>query len=363
MNRYSHNSIRLTSVELGFLWSTYMLESLVHHAHKYFVSHIEDENLKSLSQYILDSTGCSLAYLTDLFGQESIPLPRGITAEDIKPAAPRLFSDKFYMIYEVHMSRFALQNYSLAYTQSTCNDIKAFFEHYLNRLVLVNQQCTELALAKGVYSRPPAISIPPQVDFVKNMSFFSGFVGKRRPLTVLEITHLFNNAETNGIGKAFITGLAQVAKSGEIRNYCLRGKAIAEKFIGLFNNVLAREDVSRPPSYDSEVVSNTTESPFSDRMMLFHINLLNAGGFGNYGTAIAASPRTDLTLLYTRILLQVGIYSRAGSNLMVKNGWLEQPPTMQKLTRQEIDAGHKKLLSQPAMKPLPEKRKDEQDKT
>jgi hypothetical protein len=85
-----------------------------------------------------------------------------------------------------------------------------------------------------------------QVDFVKNMDFFSGLIGKKRPLTVLEITHLFNNAETNAVGKAFITGLAQVAKSEEIKNYFLRGKAISEKFISLFCNVLAKEDVSTP---------------------------------------------------------------------------------------------------------------------
>jgi hypothetical protein len=111
---------------------------------------------------------------------------------------------------------------------------------------LINRRCTELALAKGVYSRPPTISISMQVDFVKNMDFFSGLIGKKRPLTVLEITHLFNNAETNAVGKAFITGLAQVAKSEEIKNYFLRGKAISEKFISLFCNVLAKEDVSTP---------------------------------------------------------------------------------------------------------------------
>ena len=361
MNGYIHNSIRLTSVELGFLWNTYMLESLVHNAHKYFVSHIEDEDLKSLSQYILDSTGHSLSYLTDLFKQESIPLPRGVTLEDIKPYAPRLFSDKFYMIYEVHMARFALQSYSLAYAQSARRDIKDFFEHYLNRLILINRRCTELALAKGVYSRPPTISISMQVDFVKNMDFFSGLIGEKRPLTILEITHLFNNAESNAVGKAFITGLAQVAKSEEIRNYLLRGKALSEKFISLFCNVLAKEDVSTPPSYDSEVISNITESPFSDKMMLFHINLLNLGGFGNFGMAISASQRMDLTFLYTKALLQVGMYSKAGANLMVKNGWLEQPPTAQKLDNQEVYTRHKKQVPHLAMKPLEEKDKDGQN--
>jgi hypothetical protein len=73
-------------------------------------------------------------------------------------------------------------------------------------------------------------------------------------------------------------------------------------------------------------------------MMLFHINL---GGFGNFRMAISASPRMDLTFLYSKVLLQVGIYSKAGTNLMVKNGWLEQPPTAQKLNNQEVHARHK----------------------
>ena len=356
-NHYSHQRIRLTSVEIGFLWNTYMLESLVHHIHRYTVSHIEDEDVKALAQYILDSTGRSLDYLIALFKQENIPVPRGITAEDIKPDAPRLFSDKFYMIYEIHMARFALQSYSLAYTQSSRQDIREFFEHYLKRLMLISQNSTDLALTKGVYSRPPSISMPSQVYFATTLSFFSGVIGKKRPLTVLEITHLFNNAESNALGKAFITGLAGASQSETIRNYFLRGKAISEKFITLFCNILAKEDISTPPSYDSEVI-NTTESPFSDRLMLFHINLLNSGGFGNYGMALAASPRMDLGLLYARVLLQVTIYSKAGINLLVKNGWLEQPPTPHKQNTHKRYSEHKNLVSHPACKPLKEEDKN-----
>jgi hypothetical protein len=92
---------------------------------------------------------------------------------------------------------------------------------------------------------PPSITMPTQVDFVTNMSFFSGLIGKKRPLTVLEITHLFNNAETNALGKAFIAGLAKVAKSKDIKNYFLRGKAISEKLVELFCNALAIRRNSR----------------------------------------------------------------------------------------------------------------------
>lgn len=80
------------------------------------------------------------------------------------------------------MARFALQSYSMAYVQSSRGDIRQFFKHYLDRLIVVNQRITDLSVAKGVYSRPPAIPMPTKVEFVKNKSFFTGFLGKiRRP--------------------------------------------------------------------------------------------------------------------------------------------------------------------------------------
>lgn len=71
---------------------------------------------------------------------------------------------------------------------------------------------------------------------------------------MLEITHLSYNAAANAVGKALITGFSQVAKSEKIRNYFIKGEAIAEKFIELLNKVLLSEDVSIAPSYESEVM-------------------------------------------------------------------------------------------------------------
>lgn len=298
-------------------------------------------------------TNDSLNLLITLFQKESIPVPVGITSEDVDLHAPRLFSDKYYILYAIHMGRFALQTYSMAYTQSSRKDIREFFRHYLERLMLVNQKITDLSVAKGVYSRPPAISLPTKVDFVTDRSFFTGFFGKKRPLTVLEITHLSLNAGVNAVGKALITGFSQVAKSAEIRNYFIKGKLIAEKFIGLINKTLLRENISSQPSYDSEVIS-CTASPFSDKLMLFHINLLNLVGLGGYGMAIASSPRMDIALLWVRVMLQAGFYGKIGTNLMVKNGWLEQPPTAPGRDIREYRK-NEKMIPQPALKPMKEK--------
>jgi hypothetical protein len=355
----AHGNERLTAIEIGHLWNAYMHESLVHHIIICFAAHIHDKDLAELATQWRDMTKRSLDILINLFQQEKLPIPRGITFDDIYPDAPRLFSDRFYMIYAVNMARFALQSYAMAYVQSSRKDIRETFEHYINRLTLINKQAVDLALTKGVYAYPPPISAPHSIDFVHDKSFFSGLFGNKRPLTSLEITHMFVNAEFNAVGKTFITGFAQVTKTEEIRRYFLRGKAIAEKLFSSFSDVLLQDGVSVPSSYDSEII-RTSESPFSDRFMLFHINLLNTAGFGSYGTALGVSPRLDLGWLYVKVLLQVGLYAKSGANLMVKNGWLEQPPSPQ-YPEDRREGGKRGAMSPaPAMKPL-DRRQDGQD--
>jgi hypothetical protein len=34
----------------------------------------------------------------------------------------------------------------------------------------------------------------------------------------------------------------------------------------------------------------------------------------------------DLVLHYTRLTVEIALYSEVGANLMINNGWLEEPP-------------------------------------
>lgn len=79
---------------------------------------------------------------------------------------------------------------------------------------------------------------------------------------------------------------------------------------------------------------DSTIPPFSDKLMMFHVTQLITGGMGNYGTSMSASTRRDLLTHYQRFIVEVGQYSEDGANLMIKHGWLEQPP--QSVDRKEI---------------------------
>lgn len=60
--------------------------------------------------------------------------------------------------------------------------------------------------------------------------------------------------------------------------------------------------------------------------MTFHTTMLIDSGIGNYGLSTAASPRRDLGVDYARFIIEVAQVAEDGANLMIDNGWLEQPP-------------------------------------
>ncbi|WP_257208682.1 DUF3231 family protein [Bacillus sp. AFS031507] len=191
-------------------------------------------------------------------------------------------------------------------------------------------------LEQGTYIRPPYISIPDKVDFVKRDHFLAGFFGHKRAITSVEVTHLFLNIQTNMIGKALITGYAQIAQDQEVKGFLVRGMQIAQQHAELFSEILIKEDLPAPMNWDS-AVTDSTVTVFSDKLIMFNVSSMIAAGIGNYGMAIAASPRRDIALKYAALLPEITLYAEAGAKIMIKHGWMEEPP--QADDREEIIKG------------------------
>jgi hypothetical protein len=92
-----------------------------------------------------------------------------------------------------------------------------------------------------------------------------------------------------------------------------------------FNTILTKEDLSSPKTWVSEV-TNSTVSPFSDKLMLYHIVTLVSSAVGYYGAGLSVSQRRDIAAEYTKFMAEVGLYAEDGCELLIKYGWLEQPP-------------------------------------
>jgi hypothetical protein len=263
--------------------------------------------------------------VTEILNKENYPIPVGFTDKDVKLEAPRLFSDNLYLHYILSMSQGGLTAYSLALSLSSREDMIQFYSECLTETTELHNRAKKLALDKGLYIRPPYLPTPDQVDFVKRQNFLVGWFGDRRPLLGVEIALLVYNANKNAIGEAWLTGFSQVAQSKDVRGYFERGRDLARKHHEVFESLLREDDLSGTINYTSEVTDSTV-TPFSDKLMMYHTSFQAAPLIGQYGISIASSPRRDLSTHYSRLLAEVGLFAEDGANIMIDNGWMEQPP-------------------------------------
>jgi hypothetical protein len=180
-------------------------------------------------------------------------------------------------------------------------------------------------LSKGIFSRPPYIATPEKVDFVERQSFLTGWFGEKRPLNSIEISNIFFNLTKDIVSRALQIGFSQVAKSKEVREFMVRGVDMTYKHIEAFSSILHKNDLPSPKHWESEV-TNSTVSPFSDKLMMFHAQVLVNAAVGFYGAGMAVCMRRDLAVQYQRIISETQVYAEDGGNIMINNGWMEQPP-------------------------------------
>ena len=122
-----------------------------------------------------------------------------------------------------------------------------------------------------IYVKAPYISIPTESKFAEKPGFLGGLLsGQHRPLLAVEATNLFSNVKTISLAKALVMGFSQVAESKEVREFMLKGKRIAHKHIGTLMDILSKNDLKVPTTWDDEVTSSTI-APFSDRLMMSHL--------------------------------------------------------------------------------------------
>lgn len=317
--------IRLTSAEMSSMWTQYINDTVSVCVLSYFMNNIDDKKVKEIVEFAIDTSRSNISTLKEIFDREDFPYPIGFNKKDVNVHAPRLFSDTFVLMYLRHMSILGLAANTAAIGLGTRPDVISFHKSVLKSAVGLQDLSRELMLEQGTYIRPPFISVPNQADFVEKQKFLSGIKNRRRALTSLEITHLFLNIQTNQIGKALIMGFIQVAQDKEVKGYLQRGKKIAQKHVDLFSDILKNNDIPAPMFWDSAITDSTTQV-FSDKLILFHISAMIAAGIGNYGAAMAASPRKDIGLKYASLIPEIALYAEDGANIMIKNSWLEEPP-------------------------------------
>lgn len=60
--------------------------------------------------------------------------------------------------------------------------------------------------------------------------------------------------------------------------------------------------------------------------MLNHIVILVSAAVGYFAAGASISQRRDLAMKITKHMAEIGLYAEDGPQLLIKYGWMEQPP-------------------------------------
>ncbi|MGN7941081.1 DUF3231 family protein [Virgibacillus sp. 6R] len=316
---------KLTSAEMGKLWATYMGNSMAKCILSYYLQHVEDKDIKTLLENALKLSEEFLKTTTDIFNRENFPIPKGFSDEDVNLGAPRLFQDEFYVHYLKYTSKAGMSIYNVAIPLVFRKDVQDFFRYCMESTMDLMEQIKEILMNKGLINKPPLIPVPERVEFVHE-DFLNGYFGHVRPLHALEIAHLYDVLENNATSKALIMAFSQVVKDQAIRKLFERGKDIITKNNENYIKKLHEENLPSPSSLD-DLVTSSTFSPFSDKIMLFHKMDMFTIKLRTFGNALAVNGRHDIGLIYTNALIKNSAFVQDAAKIYINKGWFEKAPS------------------------------------
>ncbi|MFE5321697.1 DUF3231 family protein [Paenibacillus sp. NPDC056579] len=317
--------LELTATEMGKLWATYIGNTMEKCVLSYYLKHVNDPDIKVALEYALDLCKNYIQTIELFFQKADFPTPVGFTDSDVNLKAPRLFNDEFYLHYLRYSGKAGMSLYTVAIPLVTRKDIRDFFVKCVDDTMKLLSVVAVIAESKNELMNSPVIQPPAKVDFVHSQEFLGSFFEESRPMQGLEIAHIFGNINNDITSKALIIGFAQVANDNKVRKFLERGKELNQKHIELLTEKLSNEGLPYPTLKDYLVTSSTI-SPFSDNLMLFHkVDMFNVK-IREYANGISLNGRKDIGALFLKCQTDVILYVEDGANIMIDNGWLEQPP-------------------------------------
>ena len=315
----------LLSSEIAGLWNSYMGDTMIVCILRYFLNRVDDTATRGILQQTSDLSAQHIQEVSNIFKQEKLPIPHGFDDNDVNVDAPRLFTDTFHLTYLSFIARVGMHNNTLILNQVVRSDIRAFFSKRIYEYIDLYNNSTDLRVSKGIAVKAPRVEVPKEVQYIKSQSFITDWFGEKRPMLTVEITHIFGLIFANLMGRAISTAFGQVSKDKKISDYFFEGKELSTELIYELSALLTDEGIPIPSSSDS-FVTDSTIAPFSEKLMLVHAALLNASAQSSLGMAMADTMRSDLVAMFIRYVTIIMKHTKKGANIMIDNGWLQQPP-------------------------------------
>jgi len=322
--------IQLTSTEIGRLWMTYQIKTAMLEIFKQFRESTIDVEAKDILNSSVIENQNIISEIVKIFNSQDMVIPKGFDDRDIFKDAPPLFDDIFNIMFLRQILKMNLGFSSLYLATSYMKEVQELFvlDHTVSKKFYVIT--TEYLLKKGVLAKPPYVTVPNKVEFIENKKYvniINIFAGKRA-LNTVEIGYIYEFIDDNILGMQLKTGFAQVAQESDVNKFMIEAKELSKKVITNLTSVFLQSDI-QPPSTWAGKATTSIQPPFSDKLMMFVVDLISNFAVGNNSLGTSFSMRSDLPFVFVEITRDLLSLSKKGGKLMIRHMWMEEPPQME----------------------------------
>jgi hypothetical protein len=230
------------------------------------------------------------------------------------------------VIYDLEiMTLHGLTAYSLAISASERNDIRNYYIECSAQTSELLNKLISLSKSKGHYGKSPVIPPPKNVKFVEKKGMISDLLADPKPLNVMEISNLYFNIKKSMLLKIGTMAFSQIAQHDDVRQFFVKAADQSDHSIRSLSALLHQDNLPTPYSWEADVLPITI-SPFSDKVMMFHIGFKMSAAIAYYGASLATSARADVIATYVKLIAGTMNEANEWLTLMVKYRWLEQQP-------------------------------------
>jgi hypothetical protein len=319
--------IPLSSSELGNLWQAYQEKSMMLRLLEYFIEKSNEDETKEILQNVYTIESKNEEKVKTIFKNAGAVIPTAFSESDVNKNAPQLFDDNYVIMYVRTMSKVLSGLYTLHEGMSYRQDIRDLYMELTTDMQYIYSKTTKHLLDKAILTCPPIVHMPKEVDSINDTSYSNGLnpFRKRQALNTVEIGLVYQSLETNIAGMQLMIGFEQVAKEPDVKKYFTRGKELAKEIVSTMTDLLLGSDMPAPSTW-AGMITDSTISPFSDRLMMYNTNLLSIFGLGSNSIGAAFSFRNDLLLKIGSIMVSTFDFAKDGGTILMQHGWLEEPP-------------------------------------
>ncbi|MEH7300375.1 DUF3231 family protein [Neobacillus drentensis] len=281
---------------------------------------------KSLPIYmrrLVHTSNKSLAF----FKVEGIPVPVGFTEQDVKKDVPKLYDNGFDIMFLRMIKEISMAMHTLNITMSYREDIIQIYRELTKITQKSYHECTKYLLDKGLIPRSTYVSTTKEVEFVKEKGYLSGFnpLSEKRSLNTVELAIIYHAIESNVIGMQMIYGFAQCVEKKDVSKFFTKGGELAAGIIKEMSEILLENNIQVPATAGGNVTTSTL-APFSDKLMMYCVSIFCGFSLGGNSIGTAFSLRNDLPAKFSIFMKDIFEYAHEGAKIMIKHGWMEEPP-------------------------------------